>query len=70
MSDYLDLADEIEKLPTLEPIRIAPRGQRAIVAALRLVAPVEAMMAYLGHHGEISPKSELADAVMNALNHL
>ena len=67
MSDYMDLADEIERLAPNTPFRLAPMAQRTIVAALRLVKPTDAMMAYLGHHGEISPKSELADDVMNAL---
>ena len=67
MSDYLDLADEIEALPENTPFRLTNRAQRTIVAALRLVSPTDAMMAYLGHYGDINPKSELADAVMNAL---
>lgn len=67
MSDYLALADEIEALPANTAFRLTPQAQRTIVAALRLVSPADAMMAYLGHYGDISPKSELADAVMNAL---
>ena len=70
MSDYLDLADEIEKLPANTAIRFAPRAQRVIVSALKMVADVDAMMAYLGHYGEISPKSELADAVMKRLQEI
>ena len=68
MTDIRALADEVEAMPDNAPFRMTDRARATIAAALRLVEPVEKMMAYLGHYGEISPKSELADAVMNALN--
>ena len=68
MSDYLDLADEIEALPPNTAFRLTHQAQRTIVAALRLVLPTEELMAYLGHHGHITPHSELVEVAMAALH--
>ena len=46
------------------------RHAQEIAAYRRLFDAVDAMMAYLGMHGEISPKSELADAVMNCMHEI
>ena len=68
MSSIRELADEIAALPANTAFRLTPTAQHAIVGALRLVEPTDKAMAYLGHYGNISPKSELIDAVMNALD--
>ncbi len=42
----------------------------AVRDLLALVHDVDALMACLGQYGEISPKSPLADAVMNRLHEI
>ena len=68
LTEIRALAEEVATMPSNAAFRMTDRARRRIAAALRLVEPVDKLMAYLGHHGEVSPKSELADAVMNALD--
>lgn len=67
-ADYLVLAEEIAALHGNTAFRVTPRAQHTIFHALRLVNLVDAMMAYLGQHGEIDTRSELVNAVMNCLH--